>query len=306
MSLLLKSNAVGVPQIFSREGPLVFAAGFGDGGFLVHLARAHPSWNLLGADVSRGSVSRAYRRLRSAGVTHARLYLGKAEFLLRNVVPAGGLHRIYVNFPDPWPKGRHRSRRLVTTSLLLLLGTRLHAGGTLLLTTDDEAYFERVHAAARQTALYEVAVKPPPAAVLRTKYAGKWHAQQRTIHHLHCTRTTAATAPMPPAVTRIAMHHALLTGPLPGPAGFAPFRRVFASGQVVVTGLLQRHGDPGLLFEVRVEEQDLIQDILVEADVIVCVATFGQPLATRGTREAVRAVEGWLTNLGMKTAETYY
>ena len=103
-------------------------------------------------------------------------------------------------------------------------------------------------------------------------------------------------------------------GALPSLTDFVPFRRSFSADQVVVTGALRRVGDLGLLFEVRVQEDDLIQDVLVEAkparaahaDVIVSVSTFGQPLATRGTRGAVMAIEQWLTGSGMQTAETYY
>ena len=312
--MLLKPQAIVSPDFFGRMGPLVLEAGFGDGGFLVHLARAHPSWNLLGADVSRGSAARAYRRLRRAGVAHVRLFVGKAEFLLRNVVPAGSLHRLYVNFPDPWPKQRHRHRRLVNSAFLSLVSSRLAPGGTVLFTTDDRHYFDSVTEDAARSGLYEVVTRSPPEAMLQTKYATKWSAFQRSIYHLRLQGGNAAPATFPPIFTRTSMHHVLLTGTLPTPADFAPFRRSFATGQVVVTGLLERIGGAGLLFQVRVEEEDLVQDVLVEAkparashaDVLVSVSTFGQPLATPGTREAVRAIEQWLTRSGLRTTETYY
>ena len=312
--MLLKPNEVDAPDLFGREGSLVLEAGFGDGSFMVHLARTHPTWNLLGADVSRGSVSRAYRRLRRAGVKHARLFLGKAEFLVRNVVQEGGLHRLYVNFPDPWPKLRHRDRRLLNRPFLALLSTRLAPGGALLFTTDDRAYYEAAIEDAQLAGLYEVSTPAPLKAMLQTKYANKWNTLDRHIYHLRLTKIAANPAAFPRTVTRIAMHHVLLNGELPSLTAFVPFRRSFSAGQVVVTGALHRVGDSGLLFEVRVQEDDLTQDVLVEAkparaayaDVIVSVSTFGQPLATRGTREAVKAIEQWLTGGGMQTAETYY
>ncbi len=289
-------------------------AGFGDGTFLEHLACTRPGWNILGADVSRGSVSRAYRRLRRAGAHHVRLFHGKAEFLVRNFIPNSGLLRLYVNFPDPWPKHRHRDRRLLKVAFLELLSTRLSAGGSLHLTTDSQRYFEEVLKSAEDTGLYEASFLVPPEAALRTKYAHKWSAANRPIHHARLTKVATHPDGFPPTVTRIAMHHALLTGTLPLLSAFDPFRRSFSMGQVVVTGALKRIGDPGLLFEARVEESDLTQDILVEArpartasaDVLVSVSRFGQPLATRGTREAVKAVSEWLHGHGMQTAETYF
>jgi len=312
--VLLRPFDIGESAIFERTGPLVFEAGFGDGSFLVHLARAHPAWNILGADVSRGSISRAFRRVSRAGVDRVRLFQGKAEFLLRNVVPENGLFRMYVNFPDPWPKKRHRDRRLLKPSFLALLSTRLADQGTLLLTTDDAAYFTQAVDDAKKSGWYTVSEPAPPAAALRTKYARKWNVLQRPVYHACLTKVGASAESFPRTATRVAMHHALLTGPLPRLEAFEPFRRRLADGHIIVLGALTRVGNGAILFEVRIEEDDLTQEILIEAkrahaaqaDVIVTVSTFGRPLLTRGTREAVRAITAWFNERGLNTVETYF
>ncbi len=311
--MLLRPYQVGALDVFARSGPLVMEAGFGDGAFLAHLARTRPKWNLLGADVSRGSVSRARRRMLRTGAQHVRLFLGKAEYLLRNGVPTRGLHRLYVNFPDPWPKRRHHHRRLIRDDFLALASTRLAPGSAIVLTTDDEAYAARAARLARGTELYEVATLPCPPIMLQTKYGSRWHAMRRRIHHLQLTCIAAYPGRFEPLKAARAMHHVLMNGTLPQPVAFTSFRRVFVSGQVVVTGALQRVGERGLVFEARVEEEDLAQDVLIEAcaaraagaDIIVRIATFGQPLATRGTREAIEAIEEWLAQHGMHTFSRY-
>ena len=81
-------------HLFGRAGPLVMEVGFGNGWFLAHLARKNPAWNLLGAEVSLGSVSRAFKRMRRERIVHVRLYLGHARFIVRNLIPRHSLHRI--------------------------------------------------------------------------------------------------------------------------------------------------------------------------------------------------------------------
>jgi len=309
--VLLRPNEADAPNLFGRDGPLVLEAGFGDGSFLVHLARKNPTWNLLGADISRGSVSRAYRRLQRTDVSHARLFLGKAEFLVRNVIAEGELHRLYVNFPDPWPKQRHRHRRLLKTPFLALLSTRLVANGTVLFTTDDRTYFEYVISEATHTGLYDIAMPPPPPAVRRTKYAKKWAIQKRPLFHLRLTCIDRSPADFPPIITRTTVHHAILAGSLPHPDSFESFVHQFSGGCVVVAGVLRRVGIEALLFEVRIKEEDLTQEVLIEArctrtNVVVSISTFGQPLPTRGTQEAIGAITDWLVRQGMTQAESYY
>lgn len=302
-------------QLFGRPGRLAVEIGFGDGWFLSHLARQHPDWNLVGADLSPGSVSRAFRRMRREAVRNVRLFRGNAQFVLRNVIPPRALHRVYVNYPDPWPKKRHRKKRLLHASFLHMLSTRLEPGGLVLFTTDHAQHYASVLETAEKTGLFAVTEATPPVAMLRTKYARKWHARDFEIWHARIKKTGEAQGSFPPNVTRLrAMHHALLTGTLPESDEFESFVHRFKGGQVIFLDAMRSVGAPGLVFAARIEEEDLTQDVLIEArparkahaDVIVRVTRFGVPLPTLGTREAARAMAQWLASRGMTVLETYY
>ena len=182
-------------QLFGRAGPLVMEVGFGNGWFLTHLARENPAWNLLGAEVSLGSVTRAFKRMRRERIDTVRLYAGHARFVVRNLIPRHGLHRIYVNFPDPWPKKRHHERRLLRAPFFRLLSTRLRDGGALWFTTDHAEYFAFALAEARSTGLFAIEQRPPPPATLQTKYAHKWRAQAIPIQHATFTKIAEADDP---------------------------------------------------------------------------------------------------------------
>jgi tRNA (guanine-N7-)-methyltransferase len=222
---------------------------------------------------------------------------------VRNLAAPRSLHRVYVNFPDPWPKQRHRARRLLQAPFFRLLSTRLEDGGELLLTTDHRAYLQEALAAARSTGLFEAGVLPPPQATLGTKYARKWRGQERDIHHAVFRKRAEAAEPFPPTVEiHPAMHHVHLAGDLPDLASFEKQVHAFHGGHVILLEAYRSVAGEGLLFVARIEEEDLTQEVLVEArpsgkepgGLLVGVKLFNQPLATRGTREAVLRVAAWL------------
>ena len=317
MPLLLNLATVSLPAsgatVFGRSGPLALELGFGDGRFLQSLARQHPDWNLLGADIARVSATRAWHRLR--GLPNVRLYCGSGVFLLSNLVRPESLHRMFVNFPDPWPKARHANRRLFQPGFLRLLASRLTPGGALLLTTDDQGYFTEAVERAQASDLFVVSQPDPPASVLQTRYARKWRGMGRTFHHANLRKCAGPSEPVLPTVSLVPdMFHALLAGQLPEPAAFTPNAHPFKGGKVVLLQSMRTEDGRKMVVLTRTHEEDLVQDLLIEvrpttasqADLVVNLTPFGQPLATRGAREAVKAVTGWLISRGLTLVETYY
>jgi len=70
---------------------------------------------------------------------HVRIYRGDARLLLA-ALPANCLERVFVLFPDPWPKRRHHKRRFICQSTLDRLAATMRAGATLRFATDDMDY----------------------------------------------------------------------------------------------------------------------------------------------------------------------
>lgn len=114
------------------DGPAVLELGCGHGHFLVEYARLHSDQRCLGVDFSRDRIRRARRKQASAGLANVGFIRAEVrEFLA--VVPTGlQVASVLVLFPDPWPKRRHRKKRLVNGALLARLeqiavpGARFH------------------------------------------------------------------------------------------------------------------------------------------------------------------------------------
>lgn len=302
--LILRHGDLRLPDTparwFDRSAPLALEIGFGGGHYLSHLAEAHPEWNLLGAEISLASVWRAYRRMQRENVRHVRLYKGSAEFIVRDVMPDDGLHAVFVNFPDPWPRKRHHENRLLKRSFFRTVSARLEDGGSIFLTTDHPEYFEFACGEAEASGVFEVETGAPPEATLRTKYAKRWQEQKKTIHHAAFRKTEHADD-VQRLIATVDMQHAHLTGDLSTIGSFEKQVRDFGGGHVIVLEAYRTLGGEGLLFKAVVEEPDLRQELEIQAwskedGVFVTLQPFGDPLGTKGVREAVHTVADWLAS----------
>lgn len=305
--MLIRAGEVEIP--LTGFVPHVLEVGFGDGRFTAQIAQMHPEWNILGVEIAAASVSRALKRFHSAKLANIRVYHGEAGFALRNFIAPRSLERVYVNFPDPWPKAKHEENRLLQRSFFAKLATRLQEGGRLLLTTDHEEYGRFAQAEGRASGLFEVESLPPPDFHLTTKYALKWKEQGRNFYHVVFTKTAEAAEDWRP-IQRYAMPHALMTGTLPQIEHFPKAVVRFEGGTAVLLEAA-RPLDEGYLFLTHVEEEDLIQDVLLEArrssnGLYVGISRFGAPLSTVGVKAAVDWLVRWFEEKGLQVVQRSY
>jgi tRNA (guanine-N7-)-methyltransferase len=116
--------------------------GFGGGEHLAWQAARHPAAGFLAAEYFITGVASLLGQLRAAGSgAPLRLYIGDARDLLE-CLPDAALDRIFILFPDPWPKRRHHKRRLIQPATVALLARVLKDGGELRFATDDPGYLD--------------------------------------------------------------------------------------------------------------------------------------------------------------------
>ena len=123
--------------------------GFGTGEHLLALARRHPEIAMLGAEPYLAGVSRLLARARPAPPDNLLLHAGDGRDLL-DVLPAGLLDRVFLLYPDPWPKRRHARRRFLTPETLDALARALLPGRELRLASDIPALLRHCLLAARR------------------------------------------------------------------------------------------------------------------------------------------------------------
>ena len=130
---------------------------------------------------------RAERR----GLANVRLYRADARHVLADLLPDRSVSRLHVYCPDPWPKKRHRKRRLFSADTAVHLGRTLAAGGYLDVSTDVLEYFEEIRGVIPSHAgLVEAAdpLFPTGSTEGRTSYEVKYLDLGRAIHRVSYAR----------------------------------------------------------------------------------------------------------------------
>ncbi|HWX51136.1 MAG TPA: tRNA (guanine(46)-N(7))-methyltransferase TrmB [Roseomonas sp.] len=120
--------------------------GFGGGEHALAQIAANPEAGLIAAEVFENGICSLLSRLVPEGgeataplPPNLRLWTEDARRLLREL-PDGSLSRLFLLFPDPWPKARHAKRRFVHPSILPVLARALRPGGEWRIATDDPTY----------------------------------------------------------------------------------------------------------------------------------------------------------------------
>jgi tRNA (guanine-N7-)-methyltransferase len=117
--------------------------GFGGGEHLLWQAEHHPRIGIIGCEPFLSGVAKLVRDLGERGLANVRLHDDDARFLME-WLPGASIGKAFVLFPDPWPKKRHRKRRLLGAEVLASLARVIRPGGTLRFATDIADYAEMV------------------------------------------------------------------------------------------------------------------------------------------------------------------
>jgi len=125
----------------ARMDSLRLEIGFGGGEHLLHEARLNPASGFLGCEAYVNGMAKALAAIKAEGLNNIRLYHSEALDLI-DWLPEGGLARIDILFPDPWPKRRHWKRRFISDDRIGRLGRILRRGGELRFATDWPDYAE--------------------------------------------------------------------------------------------------------------------------------------------------------------------
>ncbi len=133
-----------VSEVFPGTSRFAIEIGFGDGETLVHRAQQNRTTAYLGIEVYRPGVGKCLLRLHNNNVNNVRVSTNDARDVLLQQVPSNAVNEFIILFPDPWPKLRHRKRRLVNSEFVELCVDRLAVGGTILVVTDSSDYAQQV------------------------------------------------------------------------------------------------------------------------------------------------------------------
>ena len=167
--------------------------GFGGGEHLAEQAATNPEIGFIGSEVFENGVARLVGEIACRGLGNIRIFADDARLLL-DAVPPASIGRVFILFPDPWPKRRHHKRRLVGPTTLDRLAVIMRPGAELRLATDDRDYLAwmlehaTAHAQFRWLARRPADWRERPADWPPSRYEEKARAAGRTPSFLRFLR----------------------------------------------------------------------------------------------------------------------
>jgi tRNA (guanine-N7-)-methyltransferase len=166
--------------------------GFGGGEHLAHQAAANPDVGVIGCEVFESGIASGLSHVADRNLENVRIHPEDARTLLVALKPQS-LDRVFLLFPDPWPKRRHAQRRFIPGNLDRL-AELLRDGGEFRIASDDPIYIEwtlqhvPVHPAFQWLAESPSDWRDRPVDAIETRYEKKAREAGRVPHFFRFRR----------------------------------------------------------------------------------------------------------------------
>jgi len=181
--------------IFGNDNPLALEIGCGMGDFVTRMAQIHPDWNFIAIDYYNKGCVKTCKRIDGLELNNVRVVRDEARSFMERCIPRESLRTVVINCPDPWPKMRHRKRRLVNATFVGFLAQFMMPEADFHFATDFDDYGEDVAAMMPDITGFENALAPDLYRHEReqyplSKYMLKFMAEGKRIYFIHYRKVT--------------------------------------------------------------------------------------------------------------------
>jgi tRNA (guanine-N7-)-methyltransferase len=132
------------PHLFGRSAPLYVEYCSGNGDWIVQKALEFPDCDWIAVEKRFDRVQKIWSKLKNHRLSNLLVVCGEALPFTQHYLEGHCLEGCFINFPDPWPKGKHAKHRLFQPPFVQELGRVIHEEGKLTIATDDEQWVTQI------------------------------------------------------------------------------------------------------------------------------------------------------------------
>ena len=135
-------------DFFCEKKPVELEVGCGKGTFVAEKALRNPDINFIAMDIKSDMLGVARRNIvkrfeaENREVKNIALVAFNVDLIFKVISEDDKVDRIYINFCNPWPRGKHNKRRLTHPTKLELYKSFLKKGGEIHFKTDNDQLFD--------------------------------------------------------------------------------------------------------------------------------------------------------------------
>ena len=115
--------------------------GCGKGKFTAETAEANPDVLLIAVERCREAMVVAMEKAKNMGLKNV-YFIDMDVANIEDIFDAGEMDRLFINFPDPWPRKKNAKRRLTHRGFLDKYCRSVREGGEIHFKTDNAPLFE--------------------------------------------------------------------------------------------------------------------------------------------------------------------
>jgi tRNA (guanine-N7-)-methyltransferase len=177
------------PSLFGNNSPVVIEYCSGNGQWIAEQAKNGPHLNWVAVEKRFDRARKIWALLHREKLSNLIVVCAEAVAFTRYYVPKGSVSKIFVNFPDPWPKLRHAKHRLIREEFLKEVEKILVPSGRAFFTTDDKTYVGQMLEEVFRQPLWKSEVSAPYFAMDVSNFGDSyfstlWKKKGRNVYHL--------------------------------------------------------------------------------------------------------------------------
>ena len=117
--------------------------GFGYGENLIHLSKNNSDTSIIGCEVYEPGIANLIEKIEIENLKNIYIY-PKNIFSLFDNLEKNSFQKVFILYPDPWPKKKHFKRRLISEILLEKIHEILKKNGLIFISTDSTDYLNLI------------------------------------------------------------------------------------------------------------------------------------------------------------------
>lgn len=131
-------------EVFGNRNEIQIEFCSGNGEWIANLALENPQINFIAVEWQFKRAAQIWAKKKNRNLANLLIIYGKAEDFCEHYLKEGSISKIFINFPDPWPKTRHAKNRLIKAPFTHRMGKIAAEGCKAMIVTDDKTYTQQV------------------------------------------------------------------------------------------------------------------------------------------------------------------
>tara|TARA_B100000900_G_C20489572_1_gene678977 strand:- start:108 stop:782 length:675 start_codon:yes stop_codon:yes gene_type:complete len=126
-----------ISNIIDNKNNVILEIGFGDGENLINSAKKNSNFFYIGADPFLNTTAKCLSKILEYNLKNIVIWPDDIRKILK-FLPNNSISEIKILFPDPWPKKKHRNRRLIQDEFIKTLYSLIKHQGIITIATDHD------------------------------------------------------------------------------------------------------------------------------------------------------------------------